>query len=227
MLTPGLDRNTEMQKYPVGTFSALRRPSPVASQYRRQSEMYGQALRNLSRAARRGDAKAGIEAVDLLDKAGNRGFSPGGIGSSEDKLQAISRREQDYGVETQNLERKNTLNRSSGDSVISREPMGPPSSAQNTRTSAGLDMLEGGMGMNPGGNDQLSRGRNAAASLGVQDPDSILSGDRNLKYRQTLDSALGQAKTPEEVATLKERGTRNGISSKAFDRRKQWWDSNR
>ena len=56
---PRLDRLAEMQRQPLGTFSALRRPSPVASQYKRQAEMYGQALRTLSRAARRGELRGG------------------------------------------------------------------------------------------------------------------------------------------------------------------------
>lgn len=219
MLTPGLDRNTEMQRYPLGTFSALRRPSPVASQYRRQSEMYGQALRTLSRAARRGDAGAAIDAIQLRDKANADGFTPGGINRSEDMQQNIAAREQSLMQRNADLGKANTLDRRTGDMVQPTKP--------STRTTAALDMLEGAMGTYQGGNEQLYQGRKAAEGLGVTDPDSLLSGDRNLKYRQTLDMALGQAKSPEEIAALKERGSKFGVSSGAFDRRAKWWDSNR
>ncbi len=219
---PGLERNTEMQRQPLGTFSALRRPSPVASQYKRQSEMYGQALRNLSRAARRGDAGAAIDAINLRDKANADGYTPGGISRHEDTLGNIASRERDYVTGAQDFERKNAIDRGVGRSAPEMAV-----SAKNTRTSAALDMLEGAIGTNEGANDLLYRGRKSAELLGVENPDSILSGDRNLKYRRTLDSALGQAKTPEEIAALKARGTQFGISPQAFDRRAKWWDTNR
>ena len=222
LYTPGLDRNAEMQRQPLGTFSALRRPSPVASQYKRQSEMYGQALRTLSRAARRGDAGAAIDAINLRDKANADGFTPGGINRSEDMQGNIAAREQSLMQRNADLGKANTLDRRTGASVSSDTPTAAP-----TRTAAALDMLEGAIGTNEGANDLLYRGRKSAEQLGVENPDSILSGDRNLKYRQTLDSALGQAKSPEEIAALKERGSKFGISSGAFDRRAKWWDSNR
>lgn len=236
--TPRLDRLDAMQRAPLGTFSALRRPSPVATQYKRQAEMYGQALRTLRRAARRGDPNAAMAGIKLRDQANEDGFAPGGIQRSEDFQGNVADREQSLMQRNQDLQAANQLDRKFGSSVLNRgsaamtspndatgpELMGPPESARNTRISSALDILEGRLS---DGAEQYTRGKETARSLGVENPDSILSGDSNLKYRQTLDMALGQAKTPEEVAALKERGSKFGISSKAFDRRAKWWDSNR
>jgi len=233
--------------------TSMKPPSPVASQYKRQAAMYGQALRTLSRAARRGGngrgekgqrqaamaAEAGMKAIELRDKANANGFSPGGIQRYEDVQGNIASRERDYTEGAQDLESKMRLERDYGNSVLSRgdSPMRPDAEPQEfrygrdgtapTRTSAALDMLEGSNSLAQESIGQLNRGREAARSLGVDDPDSILSGDRNLKYRQTLDMALGKATSPEEIAALKERGTKFGISPKAFARRAKWWDSNR
>lgn len=233
---PGLARNAEMQKHPLGTFSALRRPSPVATQYKRQSEMYGQALRTLTRAARRGDAGAAIEAIKYRDQANADGYSPGGISRSEDTQGNIASREQRMVQEDAIAQKENQFNmgeldRRLGGQGATTAPMsrpemsGPPSYLKPSRTSAALDMLEGAMDYKDNG--QLEQGRRTATDLGVQNPDSILFKGGNLKYRQTLDTALGQAKTPEEIAALKARGTKFGISPQAFDRRANWWDSNR
>ena len=259
-----LDRLDAMQRQPMGSIAtSMKQPSPVASQYKRQAAMYGQALRTLSRAARRGGngrgekgqrqaamaAEAGMKAIELRDKANANGFSPGGIQRYEDVQGNIASRERDYTEGAQDLESKMRLERDYGNSVLSRgtPPMRPDAETMearhtllmrpdaktmearhtSTRISAALDMLEGSNSLAQGGIGQLNRGREAARSLGVDDPDSILSGDRNLKYRQTLDMALGKATSPEEIAALKERGTKFGISPKAFDRRAKWWDSNR
>lgn len=244
-----LDRLDAMQRQPMGSIAtSMKPPSPVASQYKRQAAMYGQALRTLSRAARRGGngrgekgqrqaamaAEAGMKAIELRDKANANGFSPGGIQRYEDVQGNIASRERDYTEGAQDYESKMRLERDYGNSVLSRgtPPMRPDAETMEarptvTRTSAALDMLEGSNSLAQEGIGQLNRGREAARSLGVDDPDSILSGDRNLKYRQTLDMALGKATSPEEIAALKERGTKFGISPKAFDRRAKWWDSNR
>ena len=274
-----LDRLDAMQRQPMGSIAtSMKQPSPVASQYKRQAAMYGQALRTLSRAARRGGngrgekgqrqaamaAEAGMKAIELRDKANANGFSPGGIQRYGDVQGNIASRERDYTEGAQDLESKMRLERDYGNSVLSRgtPPMRPDAETMearhtllmrpdaktmearhtplmrpdaktmearhtSTRISAALDMLEGSNSLAQGGIGQLNRGREAARSLGVDDPDSILSGDRNLKYRQTLDMALGKATSPEEIAALKERGTKFGISPKAFDRRAKWWDSNR
>jgi hypothetical protein len=73
----------------------------------------------------------------------------------------------------------------------------------------------------------VDRGFSSARSLGVANPATALQGDQNLKYRQTLDAALGQAQTPEQIAALKARGTRYGVPAEAFDRRAKWWETNR
>ena len=226
---PGLDRYDAMQRMPFGTFTAMNRPNPVATQYKRQSEMYGQALRNLSRAARRGDLNAGQEAIKLREQANASEFAPGGISRAEDFQGNVARRAQTMEQETADLATKSELDRRNADMTLGRTPMTEQPVAAPTRISAGLDMLEGRLGGDGTGPEvaQFDRGRETALTLGVKNPENILAGDTKLKYRRTLDTALGQAKTPEEVAALKERGTKFGISPSAFDRRAKWWDSNR
>lgn len=76
---PGLDRLDAMQRAPLGTYSALNRPSPAASQYKRQAALYGQAMRSLTRAARRGNPDAALKAIAVSDQAMEKGISTGGI----------------------------------------------------------------------------------------------------------------------------------------------------
>jgi len=143
--TPGLDRLAEMQRQPLGTFSALRRPSPVATQYKRQSEMYGQALRNLSRAARRGDAGAAIDAIKYRDQANEDGFMPGGIRRSEDVPGAIRGREIDRERMTQDLERKDALSRRPGSVSLSRDTVNPGATSGYDSDANGIpDMIQRG-----------------------------------------------------------------------------------
>lgn len=245
-----LDRLAAMQNAPLGTFSSMRRPSPVASQYKRQASLYNQASRNLRRAsreaARMGDvsgvANAAKSMLDLQDRATSEGMQIGGIRRAEDVQANTAAREQAYAQEASDLETKSRLDRQFGSATLGRTvnpnataragrgtPIAQTMEARNTptRVSAALDMLEGSQSLAQGGIGQLNRGREAARSLGVAEPDTILSGDRNLKFRQTLDTALGQAKTPEEVSSLRERGAKAGISPQAFDRRARWWESNR
>lgn len=129
ILTPGLDRLAAMQRQPFTPFSAMRRSSPVATQYKRQSEMYGQALRTLSRAARRGDAEAAIDAIGLRDTANADGYTPGGIQTFDENQGNIAGREQKYQTGAQDLERKATLDRRSGGIRMSPENRGMPVAA--------------------------------------------------------------------------------------------------
>lgn len=236
--TPGLDRNAEMQRQPLGTFSALRRPSPVATQYKRQSEMYGMALRTLSRAARRGDAGAAMDAIKVRDQANAAGFTPGGIQRNEDVQGNIASREQDYQIGSQDLERKATLDRRSGGMSLSRDTEGTGLTPDSPKSSSnGGEWVDVGGGNGSGRGTPISR---SGMSMEAQDQfakrESSLSGAfgsgaqkvaLSRKDRYDLDGELGAAKSPEEIAALKERGTKLGISSTAFDRRAKWWDSNR
>ena len=83
--TPLLDRLAEMQNRPFGTNTALSDGSQygvggsAGSQFRRQASAYGQALRILNRAARRGDANAALRAISVREDAMNKGYSPGGV----------------------------------------------------------------------------------------------------------------------------------------------------
>lgn len=48
-------------------------------QYRRMEESYGRALRQLRRAARRGDTGAALQEIAVRERAMEQGFTPGGI----------------------------------------------------------------------------------------------------------------------------------------------------
>ena len=84
-----LDRYDEMQRRPFGSNTALSAGNTnnlggvAGSQFRRQEAAYGQALRTLNRAARRGDARAALGAIDVREQAMEAGFAPGGIRRSE------------------------------------------------------------------------------------------------------------------------------------------------
>jgi len=221
----GLERWKQLQTGgPIGSASSLRPSaanSPVGREYRRQQQDYGIALRLLRRQARRGDAGAAMNLLDVGDKARAEGdIRTGGLrGDGEMQGNAIQR-SRDAVRDSETLERAQEDN-----NAFSQEQrgIGRPAAAP-TRTGTALDILEGAMG---GDEEQRARGETAARTLGVRNPGSILSSDPNKVYRKTLDSALGQATTPEEIAGLRERGARFGVAPEAFDRRAKWWERNR
>lgn len=219
----GLDRWKQLQTGSVGSGSSLR-PGAVSGivgqQYRRQQEDYNTAMRLLRRQARRGDAGSALQAIKLREEANERGIAPGGIRRREEFDAGIRGRAAAIEQGATDLEEAARMDR-----TFAREREGvmrpePPA----TRAGAALDMLEGAM---TGDENQSTTGEFAARKLGVQNPRTILGGDRNLRYRKTLDTALKGAKTPEEVADLRERGARFGVSPQAFDRRAEWWNRNR
>ena len=241
--TPGLDRLAAMQRTPVGASRLLAPPSAVSSQYRQQASMYGQALRNLNRAARRGDAKAGILALDVRDKANQEGFTPGGIRSHEAFQGDIAGREQSYQQGAEDLEATSQINRGRGVSplVTGRQPASgdrfqssgylagvgrtpttdTPESYEETTPPTPED------GYEPAGS-QL--GRFAQRAWGNTLMNASSNSDlaaRSLQFRQGLDRALGQAKTAGERTDLQAAARKAGISDEAFNRRANWWDSNR
>jgi hypothetical protein len=121
----GLDQLDAMQRAPLGTYSALRRPSPTASQYKRQASLYGQALRTLTRAARRGDANAALKAIDVGNDAMSRGFSPGGIRDAEGFKAEAGQFEADMAQGAADMGQKERLDRRFAGSTLSREPVNP------------------------------------------------------------------------------------------------------
>lgn len=220
----GLDRWKQLQTGTVGSGSSLR-PNAVSGvvgqQYRRQQEDYNVALRLLRRQARRGDAGSALQAIKVREEANERGIAPGGIRRREEFDAGIRGRAGAMEQGATDLEQASRMDR-----TFAREqggigrPAAPP-----TRTGAALDILEGAMS---GDENKSTSGEYAAMELGVRNPRSILSEDPKLTYRKTLDTALGQAETPEDIAQLKERGARyGGIKPAAFARRVEWWNRNR
>lgn len=226
----------------------------AGSQMRRQGEAYGRALRLLNRQARRGDARSALSAIAVRDEANAAGYSPGGIGNAEERNAGILGRLRSQSQAAADAESFKTVNRTAagenlnagrpdaGRPMAGRPLAGRPDggaepatastsifSPPQTRNYAGLDLLEGaGKVSNPFGDPgQELAGALNAQELGVTNPNSIFTGDPTLKYRQTLDSTLGEATSPEEIAALRARGTAAGISPAAFDKRTKWWERNR
>ncbi len=237
-----LDQYDQMQRRPFGTNTALSNGSQygtggtAGSQIRKQGSAYARALRVLDRQARRGDARSALAAIETRKEANQMGFSPGGIQRKSEvdagTMGQIAAMEQSN-VDTQ---RAQQVGRDRISGLLGEKPFGrsAPAAAEevvveefqapNNRLYAGLDVLES---RSRGAMDAFDQASQRAKDLGVEDPNTILQGNSELKYRQTLDSALGQAKTPEEIAALKARGTRYGVPAKAFDRRAKWWETNR
>lgn len=217
-----------MQKAPLGTFSSLKPPSAAASQYRQQAELYNTAMRTLRRQARRGDAQAAITAIGLRDNANvEGGFTPGGIRRAEEFQGQIAGREQQLQRDAEAAETANRLDRRRAALALG----GGEQRAPQTRTGAALDIMEGYMDQSDEGTMKFRRGQEAARGMGVERPEAVIEGsddDLRLKYRRTIDSALGEARSPEEVAKLRERAARfGGVSGEDFDRRAKWWETNR
>ena len=236
----GLNRLSRLQSSPLGSMSSLRK-TPLSGmagqQYRRQQEDYNTAMRLLRRQARRGDAGSALEAIKLREEANTRGFSPGGIRSKTEFDAGAQGRIEAQGQAAADMERKMALDRAAAEqmaggaatsSATTSTSTGPAAGpAMPTRATAALDMLEGSdsTSINP---EQFRRGESAARFLGVENPTNVFKGDQRLKYRKTLDTALKEAKTPEDIAALKERGARyGGVTPEAFDRRAEWWNRNR
>lgn len=103
--TPGLNRWERMQSRPFGTNTNMSAPTPAQTDYKRQAQDYGQALRNLRRAGRRGDAQASLEAVNVANKARGEGIQGvQGIRRAEDQTVAAQRYEAGLGTMAQGRE---------------------------------------------------------------------------------------------------------------------------
>jgi hypothetical protein len=61
----------------------------AGGQYRQLENAYGRALRILNHAARRGDAGAALQAINVRSKAMDEGFAPGGIRQSGESTAGI------------------------------------------------------------------------------------------------------------------------------------------
>lgn len=96
-----LDRYSALQSRPLGTSTALSASSQdegnpygqlssAGKQYRQLEGSYGRALRILNHAARRGDAKAALTAIDVRKQAMADGLSPGGIRRSAESDAGIN-----------------------------------------------------------------------------------------------------------------------------------------
>lgn len=252
--TPRLDDWKRMQDRPLGSSSSLAPQSGVQNQYQQQAQGYDRAMRLLNRAARKGDANAALGAVKLGEQSFERGYGvSGGIRSHEQEQGAASNFENITNART--AQREAMLNQGAGaqpgqtvqntrplselvsGEVSARGTVNPNSTPiggdqQRDRYRSALDLLEGNRRMQGGQadpEDLYGRGVAAARAQGVS-PDQMLDltkGDANLKFRQTLDQALGQASSPEEIDDLRQRASRMGVASEAFDRRKNWWEKNR
>lgn len=93
-----LDRFDEMNRRPFGTNTALSNGTQygaggsAGSQFRRQGQAYGQALRILNRQARRGDPRSALSAIAVRNQANAEGYSPGGIQNAAEQNAGIEGR---------------------------------------------------------------------------------------------------------------------------------------
>lgn len=234
-----LDRWTKLQAAPFGTSSALRGDRGAAggssgSQFRRLTEDYNTAMRLLRRRARRGDAQSALGAIKLREDAISKGIQPGGIRRKEEFDAGILGRVQAMEQGAVDRERGAQANRQIVNDVLAEDapatPGAPPAQATpaapvDSRATAALDIYEGEATDN---DSVMQRGLDMASRLGIRNPVSILDRvDKLTAARKTLDTALSQARTPAEIAALRERSTRFGVTPEAFDRRTSWWDRNR
>lgn len=238
------DRWTALQSRP-SRWSSLQAKSPLTldppnssvSQLRRQAEDYNIATRLLRRRARRGDANSALGLIKVREDAISQGIQTGGIRNKNEfdagllgRVQSVERGAADRERGTDLARRRMDMIEAGLDADTAetesridpgKEFEQPLRVAPESRTSAALDIMEGDRTQD----DALAqRGIDSAARQGVKDPTSILKGDN---YRKTLDMALGQARSPAEIAALRERGQRFGVAPEAFDRRANWWESRR
>jgi hypothetical protein len=238
------DRWTALQSRP-SRWSSLQAKSPLTtdppnssvSQLRRQAEDYNIATRLLRRRARRGDEQSALGLIKVREDAINQGIQTGGIRNKGEFDAGLLGRVRSMERGAADMERGAGLARRRMDMIeagLDAETAGteelvdprkefeqPLRVTPESRTTAALDIMEGDMAQD----DALTqRGIDSAARQGVKDPTSILKGNN---YRRTLDMALGSARTPAEVAALRERGQRFGVAPEAFDKRVNWWEARR
>jgi hypothetical protein len=233
----GLNRLDELQRRPFGSTAATRPTSTEGQvnsseggQYRQRAENYNLANRILKRQARRGDSRSALALLDVQREANEEGFSPGGIRRRNEFNSGLLRNLDARQQAAMDNERAAELKRLQTEEEIQKRRSAPQSEGvgatvmPESRNTAALDILEG---QRTGDDTILQRGLDSANRLGVQQPENILRKDQDLTARRTLDDALGKSSSEAEIAQLKDRAARLGVSGSAFDRRRQWWERNR
>lgn len=219
--TPRLDRLDAMQRQPLGTFSPLRRPSPVATQYKRQAEMYGQALRTLSRAARRGDAGAAMDAIKVRDQANQSGFSPGGIQRSEDFQTNVAAREQSLMRQNADMGTANTLDRRNAATALGRADAVNPNATVGAGRGTAIKRAAG-TGRTATDPKAASNGKEwVDVSKKAPMPAPELTRGPTMEMRNwsgLQDGRVGDRRPGDML---------DDLTAPPVQRRRNWWDSNR
>ena len=211
-----LDRYDAMQRRPFGTNTALTDGTQngvgggAGSQFRRQEQAYGQALRLLSRKARRGDVGSALAAIDVRDKAINDGYSVGGIRNKEQADAGIMGRVEDMNRRNMDLGAASDLTRQQAMESLAPEPL-----------TEGAVPLKGRMGGEP-----LTEG---AMPLKRPDADATMVDEfagmtfdeieREKRKRATMSGAFGSA-AKDRMDAGAERAS--GILDRVERRRKQY-----
>lgn len=211
----GLDDWYKLQASPtLGNNTALRSGpgSPAMNGYmsNRNSmrQDYARAARLLRREARRGNIQAAVALPNLRQAANDQGFTPGGIQRSEVNKAGDMNNYNSLVAENARADANTGRIQTAIDSPATG--IASPLTAAPAQATTQL-----------GGFAQRALGKY------VTNAQPIDRADGNAIFRQGLDRALGQARTPDEVNELRSAGTSAGISEDAFTRRSNWWDKRR
>ena len=164
----------------------MRPPSAASQMYRRQTEAYGQALRTLRRAGRRGDAGAAMNEIKLREQALQGGYLAGGIRRAEEYKAGASGFEQSRELGAKRIE--DTINQVPDPVAEAAAQYDDPASAPMSRT------------VNPNATAGAGRGmplsRTASPSTMVQPdvspPLSFEEQDALARERSTQSGAFGR-----------------------------------
>lgn len=212
--------------------------------YRRKQELYNTAGRVLRRQARRGDSAAALEAIKLEDAAEKSGIRVGGIRDRDTFQAGIDDRKRQLEQGAADREMKMALDRklvaeelapttsgTSGAATPGPTTTGgiPSRSAGSEKNYLALDLMEAAPARDVFAYDVGLQNRAKELDIGPTPFSNLYAAGarENSKYRQVLDNTLKRATSPEEIAGLKNRAVKSGISERAFDKRAAWWEKNR
>lgn len=216
--TPGLDRWRQMQQRPIGSLTNMGPPSEAQTAYKRMQQDYGQALRTLRRAGRRGDARASMAAIGLRQQAMEQGIGGvEGIRTAEDQQSGIAGFQNRLGAQARLSEQMNQR----GQEALQggQGPAQPGAATSFDKDDNGVpDMIQRPTGLGAQ-TPRLDSGMAGAPDYGAEGgPETTAATGRLLDQRRSLFQRMQEAGRSNLTPEMEEEARNLGVTRRGWGR---------